>query len=332
VQPYLESLVASDEPAVRSRALRLAAGTAVSSLVGQIRSCPRVATLLASVPSGGSAYQKWRGAHWVLVNLAEIGYPQGDAALAPLRDRVLDAWLAPEYRTTFACTSAAGAYRGDGVPVIRGRARRCASQQGNALYATLTLGLADGRLHEIVRLLLSWQWPDGGWNCDKNPDADTSSFHETITPLRGLAAYTRWSGADPALREQAARAVLRASEVFLTRGLYRRRADGAVMNPAFLQLAYPRYWHYDLLFGLVVLRECGLLGDPRCGGALGELELQRRPDGGWPAGRRHYRAASGGAQGGTGTSGVDWGPCGRTRSNPWLTLDALEVLGAAGRV
>ncbi len=73
--------------------------------------------------------------------------------------------------------------------MIEGRYRRCASQQGNALYAAAKLGLLDRDADRLVERLLHWQWPDGGWNCDKNPTADTSSFMETLLPMRGLALY-----------------------------------------------------------------------------------------------------------------------------------------------
>src|SRR3989475_12467803 len=36
------------------------------------------------------------------------------------------------------------------------------------------LGIADGRTNALVERLLHWQWPDGGWNCDKHSSADTS--------------------------------------------------------------------------------------------------------------------------------------------------------------
>jgi hypothetical protein len=53
----------------------------------------------------------------------------------------------------------------------------------------------------------------------------------------------------------------RASELFLTHGLFRRRDDGAVITPSFLQLHHPCDWHYDILFGLEVLAEAGHLRD-----------------------------------------------------------------------
>jgi len=71
-----------------------------------------------------------------------------------------------------------------GVPVIQGRARRCCSQEGNALRLLLVLGLDDERCDQLARNLLKWQCPDGGWNCDKKPQAVNSSFHETLIPAR----------------------------------------------------------------------------------------------------------------------------------------------------
>ena len=44
-------------------------------------------------------------------------------------------------------------------------------------------------------------------------------------------------------------------EVFLSRDLFRRRRDGKPIDPGFLKLHYPRYWHYDILGGLVAMAE-----------------------------------------------------------------------------
>ena len=172
---------------------------------------------------------------------------------------------------------------GRGFPVMEGRYRRCGSQQGNALRSMVRLGLADERADKLVERLLHWQWPDGGWNCDRNPSADTSSFMETLTPMRGLAAYAAWR------QDETAKAAARAAaEVFLSRGLFQRRRDGQPMDPSFLKLHYPLYWHYDILGGLVAMAEMDLLGDPRCEAALDLLESKRLADGGWPAEAKFY--------------------------------------------
>jgi len=69
---------------------------------------------------------------------------------------------------------------------MQGRYRRCASQQGNALYFLTKLGLIDQfAADRLVERLLHWQWPDGGWNCDKNPQADSSSIMQTLLSMCG---------------------------------------------------------------------------------------------------------------------------------------------------
>jgi hypothetical protein len=333
-QSALDRLLDSAEPSVRFKLRTGVLGEdpesrSLRALREEIRRSPRVRKLLAGArrdaKSGGppAVYQKWQGAHWVLATLADLGYPPGDEALRPLAERVLDAWLAPTYFQEFESASKAQSYGRAGVPVMEGRPRRCASQQGNALYAVVTLGLADARAERLAERLLHWQWPDGGWNCDRNPGADTSSFMETLTPLRGLAAFARHSG-----DRDVARAVRRAADVFLTRELHRRRSDGKLIRREFVELHYPLYWHYDILGGLKVLGEAGLVRARGCRSALDLLASKRLPDGGFAAEKRHYRVSE---HAENGSERVDWGGTSRVAASPWVTADALGVLRAAGR-
>ena len=241
-----------------------------------------------------------------------------------MRDKVLDFWLAERFFEEFVVERKADAYTREGVPIMRGRYRRCASQQGNALRSVMLLGLADERADRLVERLLHWQWPDGGWNCDKNPAADTSSFMETLLPMRGLAAYAKATG-----DSNARKAATRAAEVFLARRLFKRRADGSVIHPEFIRLHHPLYWHYDLLGGLRGMMEVGAISDPRCVDALDLLESNRLPSGGWPAEAGYYRISPKIA---LGNDFVDWGGSSKKRMNPWVTLDALIVLLACGRL
>src|SRR2546421_2055155 len=253
----------------------------------EIRSSPTVRALLSRRDQLGrpgtrrQVYYKWQGLHWVLASLADLGYPDGDESLHPLRERVLELWLGPGYFHEFAARTEAEAYRGRGVPLMRGRYRRCASQQGNALYSLLTLGIADERADALVERLLHWQWPDGGWNCDRHPEADTSSFMETLLPMIGLAEYAR-----EAKHAGAKRAVERAAEVFLRRKLFKRVANGAVITRDFVALHYPLYWHYDVLGGLKAMTRIGKIRDRRCADALDLLQENGLSDGGWPPERR----------------------------------------------
>jgi hypothetical protein len=324
------ALLASPEPSIRWKVRTGVLGEAPDSpgilaLREEIRDSVRVRRLLAPFGAGNGqhAYAKWQGAHWILVALADLGHPPGDPALRPLRDQVLDTWLAARYYAEFEARSAAASYGRPAVPVVAGRHRRCGSQQGNALWAVLTLGLDDGRCADLVERLLHWQWPDGGWNCDRNPTADTSSFCETLPPMRGLAAYARSAGPAGA----AAVGARRAAEVFLSRRLAFRASTGELIHPEFATLHYPLYWHYDLLGGLKAMAEIGLVGDPRCADALDLLESLRLPDG-WPAHARYYRVS---ADPGSGHDSVDWGGAAKRRANPWVTADALAVLHAARR-
>lgn len=271
----------------------------------------------------GGIYRYWQGIHWALAALADIGYPNGDPAMRPLLERALDMWSAPTYDRTV--RAGATSIRGvrTGVPFLNGRYRRCASQQGNALLYASRLGKGEEPAGHLAELLSRWQWDDGGWNCSRSPTAHVSSFMETLTPMRGLAAYAAASGSESA-RETASRA----AEIFLERRMFRRRKDGRVMRPRFLELHYPLYWHYDVLGGLKGMAEVGRIRDPRCREALDWLEERELPGGGWPADARFYRVSNSYE---FGAEYVDWGAPSRRAANDWVTTDALFVLGAAGR-
>jgi hypothetical protein len=101
------------------------------------------------------------------------------------------------------------------------------------------------------------------------------------------------------------------------------------MHPKVIQLHYPPYWHYDVLVGLRALAESGHIADPRTADALDLVESKRRPDGAWSPDARHYRRP------GTAESLVevaDWVPGGGTGPSEAMTLSALLVLKAAGRL
>lgn len=279
----------------------------------QVQTGERVSKMLEGRGQDGKfpwhAYAKWRGAFWTLLQLVDLGYPAGDLTLKPLHDQVMD-WLLDADRLKR-------------IPMIDGRYRRCALQESSAVLTSLKLELPDERIEQLVDLLLKWQWPDGGWNCDKKPEASHSSFYETWIPLRAMNAYARTSG-DP----RAAASVDRAAEVFLTRRLFKRLSNGEVMLHGFTELAYPTYWHYDILAGLQVMGEIGRLSDPRCKDALDLLESKQLPGGGFAAQVKYYRITDRKA---TGVTNVNWGPVSKIRMNEFVTARALSVLHQAGR-
>jgi hypothetical protein len=261
------------------------------------------------------AYRKWQGPHWTLVSLALIDYPVGDEGLRPLMERV-NRWL---FSKRFLQPPSTAVYPGQ-----EDRVRRCGSQDGNAIWYSVKLGLEDDRTAELVDRLIGWQWPDGGWNCDKRLDVRSSSFQETVIPARGLWAYGKRHGYEPAIR-----AADRAAELLLSRRLLWRRHDGRLIDPDWGgrpdRIHYP-FQFLDVLFCLQVMAEMGRIGDPRCAGALAMLESKRLQDGGFPLELRNAETSDRVVARGT---FADWGPGGRTRANPLVSLAALAVLRAA---
>src|ERR1700679_2374780 len=129
-------LLVSEEPSIRWKTRVLVLGEdplspSVKGLQEEIRRSARVKSILgdrdsdALLAAPGDVYRKWQGAHWMLATLADIGYPQGDTALRRVMDPVVDLWLSDLYYTEFQCDSKEKSYRQKGVPVIRGRHRRC---------------------------------------------------------------------------------------------------------------------------------------------------------------------------------------------------------------
>ncbi len=236
----------------------------------------------------------------------------------PLREQILE-WLLDRRRL-----SASPKYEPYLAPIltIAGRVRIHASLEGNALYAMCALGLADSRCDELARRLVDTQWKDGGWNCDRDPAASHSSFEETLIPLRGLIWHAR---------ERRNRASKRAAEhaaaFLLDRKLYRRRSTGRIIARDFVQLHYPCYWHYDVLFALKVLAEGGFIRDRRCDDAIALIQSKQRRDGSFAADARFWEGPSSRGR----RSLVRWGPTGN-RPNEFVTADALWVLAQVPRV
>ncbi|OKS87655.1 hypothetical protein [Mucilaginibacter polytrichastri] len=304
--------------------------TAIQQLQQEVKASMRVKKLLSRQDASGkiisqrNIYDKWQGAHWILASLADIGYPPNDPSLIPVADQLLDFWLSDQFQNEFIAETKSKAYQQMGIPVMQGRHRRCASQQGNLLYMLLKLGINDTRIDELFQRLIKWQWPDGGWNCDKNPNANNSSFMETLLPLRGISLYAQTTG-----NTEAKVAAERAADIFLKRHLYKSQQTGQIIHPEFTLLHYPLYWHYDILGGLKVMAEAGFINDERCNSALDLLQRKELAKGGWPVERSHYKTSN---MLHLGADYVSWGATSKTRLNEWVTADALSVLKAAGRI
>jgi len=316
-EAVLNWLTEPDEPSVRYGVMVDLQGEPADSARarrarGAIRRSERAQTLLSGQQEDGTfgrhAYSKWRGGHWRLLRLADLNFPR--------KDRAVKRALQDAFRWALILKP----------KMVAGRPRRCASQQGAVVFYSVQLGYGDDpRVRTLVDRLLEWQWPDGGWNCDKRPQAHHSSFHETLLPLWGLAAYWRFSG-DPEVKK----AMDRAAELFLCHRLFRRDHDpeGSVIHHDFVRLHYPTYWHYDILDACRALALAGKLGDPRTNKALDLIESKRREDGTWTSEYCYWSPPS--TRHESGVEAVRWARPGRP--DKFLTLNALRVLKAAGRL
>ena len=266
---------------------------------------------LSNPPADLHPYQKWQGAHWCLVLLADLGYPFLNPEFVPMRDKVYS-WLFSEQHQK-------------SIRTLNDRIRRCASQEGNSIYASVKLNLANDQTERLVDELLAWQWPDGGWNCDKRPEASHSSFWETWSPSRALLTWREYASGNP----QVDTAIGAACEVFLSHQLFISATTGKAMQAEFLRLHHPAYWKYDILVGLELMQQAGKLSDPRCNQALDLLENKMLPEGGFPLEERFFQTSN---PQGWHYSPVDWGNTSHKRENFWVTVRALKVLISAGRI
>jgi hypothetical protein len=151
---------------------------------------------------------------------------------------------------------------------------------GNVVAALSRLGYGDDpRLWRATEWLVSVQNSDGGWLCPYwKPHARDrhSCFYGTICALEALAESHPEHRA-PLLRQAAERG----AEFLLMHRLYRADHHGLrTINPAWLQLAFPWFYGYNILRGLWVLAQLGCR-DERMADALEILQQKRRSDGRW---------------------------------------------------
>jgi hypothetical protein len=322
--PAVKWLLESEDPSIRYLTLTDVLGqrSDSSEVLAEKRRIPNgpvVKTLLSGQRADGGfgvhPYQKWTGAHWRLVSLVELGIPPGFRPAVKATDLVLK-WLLGE------------AHLGN-IPKINGRYRRCASQEGNALAICSRLGLAeDPRVVKLAESLVEWQWPDGGWNCDRRPEADHSSVNESLSTLWGLVEYQRAAGDRKYLKT-----IEKAAEFFLQHHLFRSDHTGEIIHPSMVRFHYPVYWHCDILQELMILSRAGKkLDDPRTKEALDIVEKKRGPDGLWHADDYYWSMRRTPLTKSkvlvSNVEIVDWG---RKGAHKMITLNALRALKAAGR-
>ncbi len=165
-----------------------------------------------------------------------------------------------------------------GNPFFEGEIEPCI----NGMVATAGVYLKQD-VNVLIHKLLKDQKTDGGWNCDE--ESNVSSFNSTIAVLEALLAYEKSNGEERIISE----ARERGEEYLLSRKLYKRLSGETIPHdnwstplnrPAFTSLAFPTWWHYDILRGLDYFRKAGR-SDPRQQEALQLLRDKQQPDGRW---------------------------------------------------
>jgi hypothetical protein len=162
----------------------------------------------------------------------------------------------------------------------------------------------------IVERILVERLDDGGWNCEVENGSVRSSFDTTINVLDGLLEFEGTTGESSGVRT----ARRSGEEYLLERGLFRRKSSGEIVQPAYLEFAFPYYWHYDVLRALDYFRRSGANPDLRMAEAVEVVQSKRQPDGRWLLDRIHPGQVYFDLEGGVGTP------------SRWNTLRALRVL------
>jgi hypothetical protein len=162
----------------------------------------------------------------------------------------------------------------------------------------------------IVERILGERLADGGWNCEVENGSVPSSFDTTVDVLDGLLEFERATGGSTAVRE----ARRGGEEYLLECGLFRRRSTGEVTASAYLDFAFPYYWHYDVLRALDYFRQARAEPDPRMAAAVEVVRSKHQPDGRWLLDRIHPGRVHFAIEGDVG------------QPSRWNTLRALRVL------
>jgi hypothetical protein len=165
----------------------------------------------------------------------------------------------------------------------------------------------------VVERILGERLEDGGWNCEAENGSARSSFDTTINVLDGLLELEQATGGSP----EVTAARRSGEEYLLERGMFRRKSTGDVVDPAYLDFAFPYYWRYDVLRALDHFRRAGADPDPRMAEAVEHVRSKRRPDGRWGIDRIHPGRVHFDIESGVGAP------------SRWNTLRAMRVLAWA---
>lgn len=171
-----------------------------------------------------------------------------------------------------------GRWEHAGQPYFEGEVEPCVN--GRTIESGAYFGV---EVAPVVERILEEQLDDGGWNCEAENGSVRSSFDTTINVLEGLVEFE--AATDGSTEVTAARQ--RAEEYLLERGLFRAKSTGEIVDPTYLEFAFPFYWHYDVLRALEYFRRASADPDPRLEEAIELVLSKRQSDGRWLLDRIH---------------------------------------------
>ncbi|MCI4354966.1 MAG: hypothetical protein L3K06_06335, partial [Thermoplasmata archaeon] len=190
---------------------------------------------------------------------------------------------------------------------------------GNAVRMLTRFGYGDDpRVRAGLAWLLDAQKSDGGWHCFPSPVGTLDCWEA----LAAFAAMPRdsWTARIRGSVDAGAR-------FYLERGLLQ---EGEPYAP-WERFHYPVHYYYDYLVGLDTLAQLGFAKDPRLVPALDRLEARRNHDGSWNLDATHPDLP---AENEYQLDPPYYPFVLETPGRPsrWITLNALRVLRAAGRL
>ena len=245
---------------------------------------------------GRGFYQpKWTSTHYTLLDLKNIGLPQGNPKTGKSIHMILDDTIGKDGGVNYSKTL----------------------KESDVCITGMVLGFAsyfkapDGKLISLIDYLLSAQMSDGGWNCEHIHGATHSSMHTTISVLEGFLEYGKSGGRYRAGEIENAEG--RGIEFMLEHRLFQSHRTGRTMDKKMLMLSYPSRWRYDILRGLDYFRSRGTGYDKRMNAAVEKLIKKQRTDKMWPLQMKHQ-----------GQVHFDMEVPGRP--SLWNTLRALRIL------
>lgn len=217
---------------------------------------------------GGFYLPKWTSTHYTLLDLKNLGFPEGNKEITESVSMILNARRSIDGGINYNLT------KNSDVCV-------------NAMILNLCSYFINSHqtLNEIVDYLLSTQMSDGGWNCKHFRGATHSSLHTTLSVLEGFLEFTK-SGNTYRIKE-IKKVEKEGLEFLLVHHLYKSHHTMEIIDPKMLMLSYPSRWRFDILRALDYMQNAKVNYDKRMQDALSVIHQKQRPAGRWNLQAKH---------------------------------------------